>query len=69
MTLWILTSLSSSVAADTASCEYKEQHSLVFVFSPFYIQSGSSRVWTRFIRCLLSACISPAVASEPQTMQ
>lgn len=25
MTLWILTSLSSSVAADTASCERKDQ--------------------------------------------
>lgn len=60
MTLWILTSLSSSVAADTASCEYRDQRGL---FDPFFAFGAAAEFG------LVSACVSPAVSSELQTMQ
>lgn len=81
MTLWIFTSLSSSVAADTASCVYKEQSitSLsgliitagrvppTFLFSSFIF--GSASVMARLIRYLLLVCTSPAVSGKLSTMQ
>lgn len=58
MTLWILTSLSSSVAADTASCEYRDQRGL---FDPL-LHAEQRRSLDSFQRA--SPLLSPASSKQ-----